>query len=165
MLIGQRGSRILLSCKILCLNLGDTKMKNTFATLMACLFVALVAGGCSAPRPVPFQLVDPESRIYRGTIFQNGQRIEATIDGHTFSGFYIRASGAAVSQNIPGRRFWPGDSVTIFSTNSARAHLRAENGQQLNCEFLFEAARAIGECRTPAGEILQLNADGPPTGK
>jgi hypothetical protein len=140
-------------------------MKNTFMTLMICLFVAVVAAGCSAPLPVPFQLVDSESRIQQGTIFQNSQRIEVTIDGHLFSGFYIVASGAAISQTTAGRRFFPVDTVTNFSTNSARAHLSSENGQQLNCEFLFESRRAIGECRTPSGAIFQLNADESPSGK
>jgi hypothetical protein len=140
-------------------------MKNVFTTLMACLFVVVVAGGCSTPLPVPFQLVDSQSRIQWGTIFQDSQRIEVTLDGHVFSGFYIVASGTAVSENLRSRRFFPGETMTNFSTNSARAHLSSDNGQQLNCEFLFESRRVIGECRTPAGAVFQLNADGVPSGK
>jgi hypothetical protein len=83
-----------------------------------------------------------------------------TVDGHLFSGFYIFASGAAISQAMYGRHYFPGDTITNFYSNSARAHLTSDNGQQLNCEFLFESARAIGQCRTPAGAVFQLSADG-----
>lgn len=120
----------------------------------------VLAGGCAAPLPVPFQLVDAASRVQRGTLFPDSQRISVTVDGQVFNGFYIVASGAAVSQNLGGRRFFPGDMLTTFSSNSARAHLTADNGQSLSCEFLIESRRAIGECRSPAGAVFQLVADG-----
>ena len=130
---------------------------------MTCLFVAIVAGGCAAPLPIQFQLVDSESRVQWGTIYPDTQRIEVMVDGHVFKGFYIVASGNAVSQTLSGRRrFFPSHTVTTYSSNSARAHLAAENGHQLSCELLFESRRAIGECRTPAGAAFQLNADGNP---
>jgi hypothetical protein len=47
----------------------------------------------------------------------------------------------------------------MYSSNSARAHLTADDGQQLSCEFVFESRRAIGECRSPAGAVFQLIAD------
>lgn len=138
-------------------------MIKTLKAWMTCLFVVIVAGGCAAPPPMPFQLVDSESRVQWGTIYPDTQRIEATVDGHIFNGFYIVASGNVVSQTLAGRRrFFPSNTVTTYSSNSARAHLVAENGQQLSCELLFESRRAIGECRTPAGAIFLLNADGSP---
>ncbi len=138
-------------------------MTKALKTWMTCLFVVIVASGCSAPLPLPFQLLDSESRVQWGTLFPDSQRIEVMIDGHLFKGFYIVASGTAVSQTMAGRRYFPSDTVTTYSSNSARAHLTADDGRQLNCEFLFESRRAIGECRTPAGAVFQLIADENPS--
>ena len=135
-------------------------MTKVLRTLLASLLVILIAGGCAAPLPMPFQLVDSASRVQRGTIFPDSQRIEVTVDEHLFTGFYIVANGAAVSHSLGGRRFFPSDTVTTFSLNSARAQLTADNGQRLSCEFLFESRRALGECRSPAGAVFQLIADG-----
>ena len=133
-------------------------MTKTLKAWIACLFVVSVAVGCAAP-PLQFQLIDSESRVQWGTIYPDTKRIEVTVDGRVFNGFYIVASGEAVSETLAGRRFFPSETVTTYSSNSARAHLAAENGQQLSCRFLFESRRAIGECRTPAGAIFQLIAD------
>ena len=135
-------------------------MARSLANLGVCAFALIVVAGCAAPQPVPFQLVDSASKVERGTFFPESQRIEVTIDGHAFSGFYIVATGAAISQTMSGRRFFPRDTLTTYSSNSARAHLTADNGKQLSCEFLFEARRALGECRTPGGAVFQLIADG-----
>jgi hypothetical protein len=134
-------------------------MNESLKTLMVCLVVASGIGGCVAPTPVPFQLVDSESKVQWGTLFPDSQRIEVTVDGHLFNGFYIVAGGEAVSQTTTGRRFYPGNTVTTYSSNSVRAHLTADNGQQLSCEFLFELRHAIGECRSASGAIFQLIAD------
>ena len=133
-------------------------MPKPFTSLSACVLV-LVAG-CAATPPVPFQLVDSASRVQSGSIFPDSQRIEVMVDGYLFSGFYIVASGAAVSQTLAGRRFFSRDTVTTFSSNSARAHLTADNGQRLSCDFLFESRRALGECRSPSGAVFQLIAGG-----
>jgi hypothetical protein len=124
------------------------------------VFVALLAQGCAAPQPIPFQLVDNQSRVERGAIFPGSQRIEVAVDGHLFSGFYIVATGSAVSESFGGRSLFSRETITSFSSNSARAHLIAEDGQRLSCEFLFQGRHAIGECRSPAGAIFQLIADG-----
>lgn len=135
-------------------------MIKPLTTLSACVCVLVLAGGCAAPLPVPFQLVDAASKVQRGAIFPDSQRIEVTVDGHVFNGFYIVASGSAVSHALTGRRLFPNDTLTTFSSNSARAHLTADNGQRLSCEFLLESRLAIGECRSPAGAVFQLIADG-----
>jgi len=131
-----------------------SKVLNTLAVSLI-----TVVTGCTIPLPVPFQLIDSNSRVQPGTLFQDSQRIEVTVDGHVFNGFYIVPSGAAVSQTLSGRRLLPSDTVTTFSSNSARAHLTSDNGQQLSCEFLFEFRRAVGECRSPSGAVFQLIAD------
>lgn len=120
---------------------------------------ALMAGGCAAPQPVPFNLIGATSKIQHGALFPNSRRIEATIEGQAFTGFYIVETGTAVSESLGPWRFHPHDTLTTFSTNSARAQLRSENNQHLNCEFLFEGRRAIGKCQTPSGETYQLVAD------
>ncbi len=127
--------------------------------LIAFVLVPILIAGCATP-PVPFQLVDSESRIQKGTIFPDGQRIEVMIDGQLYKGFYIAATGMAVSQGYGGLRSYPRNSVTYFSSNSMRGQLATDKGQRLNCEFLFDSGRAIGECRSPAGAIFQLVADG-----
>ncbi len=124
------------------------------------ILMLLSAGGCATSPPVPFQLIDSASRIQPGNIFPDVHRLEVMLDEHLFTGFYIVATGTAISQTLTGRRFIPRDTVTTVFSNSARAHLTADNGQQLNCEFLFEGRRALGECRTPAGATYQLTADG-----
>lgn len=124
------------------------------------LSALILAAGCAASMPVPFQLVDPASVVQRGTLYPDSERIEVTLDGQVYSGFFIIASGSAVSHATSGRRFFPSDTFTTFSSNSARALLTASDGKRLSCEFLLESKRALGECRTPAGVVYQLSADG-----
>lgn len=136
-------------------------MHGSLKKHLLCLGAAMLAG-CAAQAPIPLQLVDAGSNIQRGVLSPDSQRIEVTIDGHVFSGFYLVASGAAVSHFFPARRYFPGETVTTYYSNSARAHLTADNGQHLNCEFLFERRRALGECRSPAGAVSQLIAEDAP---
>jgi hypothetical protein len=135
-------------------------MTRYFRTICSGLLVLATATGCAAPRPVPFQLVDSESRVQKGMIFPGKQLIEARIDGQLYKGFYIFATGEAYSETFGGWRSFPRDTQTTFSSNSARAQLVSDKGQRLSCEFLFESRRAIGECRSPAGVVFQLIADG-----
>ncbi len=128
--------------------------------LITLALVPVLAAGCAAPQPVPFHLVDSGSRIQKGTIFPDEHRIEATIDGQLYKGFYITATGMAYSQSYGSLRSYPSTTVTHFWSNSVRAQLTSDEGQQLNCEFLFDSVRAVGECRSPAGAVFQLVADG-----
>ena len=121
------------------------------------LSVLILAVGCATPQPVPFQLLDSSNIIQRGTIIPDGQRIEVVIDGQLYKGFYILGSQVAFSETLGGR-LTPLDTVTTTTSNTARAHLASANGQQLNCEFLFEGKRAIGECKSPEGKVYQLSA-------
>lgn len=135
-------------------------MEKPLKTISACIFVLALAVGCAAPKPVPFQLVDSESKIQKGTIFPDRQRIEVMVDGQLYKGFYIVATGVAHSETFGGWRSYPRDTTTTFSSNSVRAQLTTDKGQRLSCEFLFESRRAIGECRSPSGAVYQLIADG-----
>lgn len=133
---------------------------SSLARLSTILFVLALIGGCAAPQPVPFQLLDAAARTQNGTFYPDSQRIEAIIDGQLFSGFYIVATEVAYSQTFGGRRFFPRDTVTTITSNSAHAHLTATDGQRLICEFLLESNRALGECRSPTGAVYQLVAGG-----
>lgn len=135
-------------------------MKKSLKTICSCLFVVALATGCATPKPVPFQLVDSESRVQKGMLFPGRQLIEAMVDGQLYKGFYIFASGEAYSETFGGWRSFPRDTQTTYSSNSARAQLISDKGQRLSCEFLFESRRAIGECRSPSGTVFQLIADG-----
>lgn len=135
-------------------------MTKHLKTISTGIFVLVAMAGCAAPQPVPFQLIDTASNVQKGTIFPDRQLIEVKVDGQLYKGFYIFANGYAQSQTYGGWRSMPRDTVTTYSSNSVRAQLKSENGQHLNCEFLFEARRAIGECKSPTGTVFQLTADG-----
>jgi hypothetical protein len=134
-------------------------MTHSHPTLGACA-LALALAGCAAPQPMPFQLVDPAAKVHRGTLFPETRGIEAVIDGRKYSGFYIVASGMAISHPMPmGPYFYP-DTVTTYSSNEVRAHLTAEGGRRLACHFFVDGPRAAGECRSPEGTVYQLVAEG-----
>jgi len=134
-------------------------MPRSHLTLGACA-LALVMAGCAAPQPMPFQLVDPAAKVHRGTLFPETRGIEVVIDGRKYNGFYIVASGFAISHSMPmGPYFYP-DTVTTYSSNEVRAHLTAEGGRRLACQFLVDGPRAVGECRSPEGTVYQLVAEG-----
>jgi hypothetical protein len=135
-------------------------MTKCLKTICSWLLVVAAATGCAAPKPLPFQLVDSESRVQKGMLFPGRQLIEAMVDGQLYKGFYIFASGEAYSETFGGWRSFPRDTQTTYSSNSARAQLVSDKGQRLSCEFLFESRRAIGECRSPSGAVYQLIADG-----
>jgi len=135
-------------------------MKNTLKKIFALAIVPVLILGCAAPQPVPFKLVDSESRIQKGTIFPDKGQIEVTVDGQQYKGFYIAATGVAYSESFGGWRSFPRNTVTTYSSNSARAQLVTDSGLRLSCDFLFEDKRAIGQCRSPSGTVYQLVADG-----
>jgi len=132
-----------------------SKLKNN----LIIIFLLDLVVGCVASPPMPLQLVDSASRMYSGTLNPDSQKLEVTIDGHLFRGVFIVGSGSAVSETLSGRRYLPGETVTYYTSNSARAHLTSDNGKQLNCEFLYEVSHAIGECKSPSGAVFQLSAD------
>lgn len=135
-------------------------MEVPVKALSAYLCVLFLTAGCATNQPLSFQLLDPASKVQRGSLFPDTERIEVTVDGALYSGFYITAGGSVVSHATLGRRFFPSETVSTFSSNSARAHLTAENGMHLTCDFLLETKRAVGECRSSSGAVYQLVADG-----
>lgn len=98
--------------------------------------------------------------MQRGTLFAETRGIEAVIDGRKYSGFYIVATGIGISHPIMIGPYFAADTITTYTSNQARAHLIAEGGPPLNCQFLFDGPRVVGECRTPEGTVYQLVAEG-----
>ena len=122
--------------------------------------LALALAGCAAPQPFPFQLIDPAAKAHRGTLYPDTQRIEVAVDGVKYGGFYIVATGFAFSHPMMVGPYFACDTVTTYTSNAARAHLTAEGGRSLSCQFLIEGARAVGECRAPDGATYQMVAEG-----
>ncbi|MBV6475384.1 MAG: hypothetical protein KJZ92_16315 [Rhodocyclaceae bacterium] len=133
---------------------------HTPALRAGALALAAALAGCAAPQPLPFRLIDPAAKVHRGTLFPQTQRLEVAVDGLKYGGFYIVATGVAISHPMMVGPFFAPDTVTTYSSNQARAHLTAEGGPPLNCQFLFDGPRAVGECRTPEGKVYQLVAEG-----
>jgi hypothetical protein len=122
----------------------------------------LLLVGCAAPLPVPFELIDQQSVAHEGSFHVDDQRMEATIDGKRFQGFYVVATGTAVvtTDTLSSRRFRSYQSVSSVSSNSARAVLTSADGERITCEFLFADQKAVGDCRSSTGRTFQLVATG-----
>ena len=125
------------------------------AMLAACAGLA----ACAAPAPVDFSLVGPDNDKHVGTFQPANQAVEVWIGDIRYQGFYI-LSTSVETVLMPPTRFmrFPRDSTVVSRSNTARAHLVGSDGAHLNCEFLFEGNRAIGECRSPGGRVYQLVA-------
>ena len=96
-------------------------MDNSLPTLGACA-LALALAGCAAPQPLPFQLVDPASKVHRGTLFPQTGRIEVVVDGQMYSGIYIVATGFAISHPMLwGPYFFPATVTPPLAFTSSTA--------------------------------------------
>lgn len=120
-------------------------------------FLTMILGGCASAPPVSFSLVDESNNVYAGTFFQDQERVTAQVGGKQFHGYYMVATGSVVTTAMwPRFRGFPGDTYATARTNSARAYLVAEDGEKLNCEFLFEPPRSLGMCKSSKGGTYQL---------
>lgn len=132
----------------------------------ALLVALLILGGCAAPQPYPFDLVDEGNKVYRGTFIPADNRLEVWIGNKLYQGFYVVATGVATTTGFGMGFGWrgrygsmfPNESMTVVNSNMGRAHLQTAEGDHLNCEFLFEARGLVGECKSPQGKIYQMAA-------
>lgn len=127
----------------------------TSAGALASLAAAVAICACAPLAPMPFALID-KAQVYHGTLSESDQRIEVTIAGKRFQGFYLLASGTGYVDSGWWRRGHGLDKRTSFVSNSARATMAAADGERLSCEFIAEAGSAIGECRSTLGQVYQL---------
>ena len=130
-------------------------MRNPIS--ISLLSLTMFLGGCASAPPVPFSLVDEGNNVHAGTFFQDHERVTAQVGGKQFHGYYMVASGSVVTTAMwPRFRGFPGDTYATTRSNSARAYLVAEDGEKLNCEFLFEPPRSLGACKSSKGGTYQL---------
>ncbi len=143
--------------------------------LLAPLTAALLLSACATtpPQPLPFDLVDKSNIAHRGLFKQADSSIEVRIADKVYTGFYVISSSTARSTDFGfgvgfggygrygygGYGAYPTERWTVISNNNGRAHMQNADGDRLNCEFLFEGRRLVGECRSPQGAVYQMVAN------
>lgn len=135
----------------------------------------LLLGACATtPQPLPFDLVGKGATAHRGLFKPADGSIEARINGKVYTGFYVTSVSTARSTSIGvgmgygsfGRRGYgaygafPQETWTTISNNSGKAYLQSADGDKLNCDFIYEGRRLLGECRSPDnGAVYQMVAN------
>lgn len=126
----------------------------------SCLLLTLpLLAACAPLPPVPFDLTR-EREVSHGWFYPQERRLDVRIGDKLFTGYYIVATSTAYNPapTLPFRRWgFPGDNVSVISSNTARASLAAADGERLACELLFDGNRAAGECKSSAGKTYQLS--------
>ena len=121
----------------------------------------MLPAACATPTaPVSFELVDTQAAVFKGSIDAQKQNMTITIGSREYAGFYVIATDTVNTSSLGGfsRRLWPTETRSSVSSNIARAHLKAADGERLACEFMFEGDRGVGSCRTQAGNTYQFVA-------
>ncbi len=123
------------------------------------VFLLLSVTAC-VMAPEHFQLYGSEQQRWQGVLYPDHERIETTINGRHFQGFYIVSRGTAVTTTPEILFGFPPfmNNMVDISMNSARASMVSEDGMHLSCKFLFQGKRLLGECTGPEGEHYQLVA-------
>lgn len=143
--------------------------KPSLLKLCGVLMLAMLGGCATTVQPLPFQLVDPGNQAHSGTFNPNDQSIAVTVGKRTYTGFYVLASSTAQSTSFGfgfgmatrgayGAYGFPSERWTTINGNNGRAALQSQDGERLNCEFMFEGRRLVGECRSPQGAVYQMVA-------
>ena len=127
------------------------------------LLSALLLGACATtPQPLPFDLVGKGATVHRGLFKPADGSIEARINGKVYTGFYVTSVSTARSTSVGvglgygnfGRRGYgaygafPSETWTTISNNNGKAYLQSADGDKLNCDFIYEGRRLLGECRS-----------------
>lgn len=136
-------------------NFMITRSRLSSTGIPIALLLASFLGGCAPLPPMPFALID-KAQTYRGTLSQSDRRVEVTIGGKHFQGYYLLATGTAYFDRWSWRRPFPSELSTTFISNSARATMVAPDGERFACDFIIEDNSAIGECRSSGGATYQL---------
>lgn len=138
------------------------------------LLALLFLGACATtPQPLPFDLVGKGTTAHRGLFKPADGSIEARINGKVYTGFYVTSVSTARSTSVGvgmgygrygyrgyGYGAFPSETWTTISNNSGKAYLQSADGDKLNCDFIFEGRRLLGECRSPDnGAVYQMVAN------
>lgn len=143
------------------------------ALLTASLAAAALLAGCATtPQPLPFDLVGKGATVHRGLFKPADGSIDVRINNKVYTGFYVTSVSTARSTNVGfgvgyggyGRYgmygAYPAETWTTVSNNSGKAFLQSADGDKLNCDFMYEGRRLLGECRSPdTGAVYQMVAN------
>lgn len=130
----------------------------------------LVLAGCAtAPQPLPFDLVGKGNTVHRGLFKPADGSIDVRINNKVYTGFYVTSVSTARSTTMGwgvgyggyGRYgyggaygAYPSETWTTVSNNSGKAFLQSGDGDKLNCDFMYEGRRLLGECRSLDGSVV-----------
>ena len=138
------------------------------------LVTALLAGCATTPQPLPFDLVGKGTAVHRGLFRPADGSVDVRINNKVYTGFYVTSVSTARSSSIGfgvgyggyGRYgygmygAYPQETWTTVSNNSGKAYLQSADGDKLNCDFMYEGRRLLGECRSPdTGAVYQMVAN------
>lgn len=140
---------------------------------LAVLAVLLLGACATTPQPLPFDLVGKGTAAHRGLFKPADGSIEARINGKVYTGFYVTSVSTARSTSVGigmgmgygrygyrGYGAFPSETWTTVSNNSGKAYLQSADGDKLNCDFIYEGRRLLGECRSPDnGAVYQMVAN------
>lgn len=141
--------------------------------LLPTVAVALTLAACATtPQPLPFDLVGKGSTVHRGLFRPADGSVDVRINNKVYTGFYVTSVSTARSTNVGfgvgyggyGRYgmygAYPSETWTTISNNSGKAYLQSADGDKLNCDFMYEGRRLLGECRSPdTGAVYQMVAN------
>ncbi|HWT54964.1 MAG TPA: hypothetical protein VN066_09145 [Rhodocyclaceae bacterium] len=137
-----------------------------------CIFpitVLLALAGCAtAPQPLPFDLVGKGNNVHRGLFKPADGSIEVRVGNKVYTGFYVISASTARSTTMGfglgygsyGRYgygaygAYPSETWTTVSNNSGKAYLQSADGDKLNCDFMYEGRRLLGECRSMDSDVV-----------
>lgn len=147
-------------------------MSRTALLTVPLAAAALLAGCATTPQPLPFDLVGKGSAMHRGLFKPADGSVEVRVNNKVYTGFYVTSVSTARSTNVGfgvgyggyGRYgmygAYPSETWTTVSNNSGKAFLQSADGDKLNCDFMYEGRRLLGECRSPdTGAVYQMVAN------
>lgn len=150
------------------------KTMSRTALLAVPLATALLAGCATTPQPLPFDLVGKGAAVHRGLFRPADGSVDVRVNDKVYTGFYVTSVSTARSSSVGfgvgyggyGRYgygmygAYPSETWTTVSNNSGKAFLQSADGDKLNCDFMYEGRRLLGECRSPdTGAVYQMVAN------
>lgn len=145
------------------------------ALLTVPLAAAVLLAGCATtPQPLPFDLVGKGATVHRGLFRPADGSVDVRVNNKVYTGFYVTSVSTARSSSVGfgvgyggyGRYgygmygAYPQETWTTISNNSGKAFLQSADGDKLNCDFMYEGRRLLGECRSPdTGAVYQMVAN------